>query len=334
MNSRPRSASEGTPSALHAIIDSRETKSEIKTALTAEIGTSFGSLLRNAPLVDILPQMNADLLARYNSRQNTAKSAQKYLFDLKLKGLLHNANIVFPNGRTDVFLTQQQINAINIFDAEGNFCNKRQLIIGPPGSGKSLILMIKLFMLKQIRSDVKLAFASWYKHDYVVKRFVDLNYCSCCRMIRFYTDHSIVQRFFGGGRPIVRFNDNAHIASVRDNRFNQTAALAKVLADPGYDVVLDERHAQNDLRRFVEGDLKYANVFSVAVLTGGYKLLSSSERVVNDIILPNKLINPTELTTIFRSTNRIQCYVSELIGKISSVIFSNVPQRQAAITLK
>ena len=54
------------------------------------------------------------------------------------------------------------MDAIGKFDGEGNFSPRLQLILGPPGSGKSLIMMIKMFICGQMeqRKDRPIIYSS------------------------------------------------------------------------------------------------------------------------------------------------------------------------------
>ena len=85
----------------------------------------------------------------------------------------------------DIYLTEQQMKAVGHVNEDGEFCPKRQLIFGPAGSGKSLILMLQVFILAQIRSNVALFFITQSElHLSKLSEFVEENKTPMWRNVR------------------------------------------------------------------------------------------------------------------------------------------------------
>ena len=93
--------------------------------------------------------------------QNLALTVKEFLQNLKF---VKNTDINFGE-YSKIYLTTEQMDAIGKFDGEGNFSPRLQLIFGPPGSGKSLIMMIKMFICGQMeqRKDRPIIYSSQYR---------------------------------------------------------------------------------------------------------------------------------------------------------------------------
>ncbi len=133
--------------------------------------------------------------------QNKSVLVKEFLKNLKC---LDRTDIDFGKFK-NLYLTEEQMNAVGSFDVVGNFSpQRRQIIFGPPGSGKSLILMLKIFIFGQIktRTERKLYYGSWSKgHHRMFEEFVSRNEEKFCRKV-------ILTRFLSGGDDVIFDEDN------------------------------------------------------------------------------------------------------------------------------
>ncbi len=114
--------------------------------------------------------------------QNIAKTVTVFLQELKF---VRNVEIDFGEYK-NIYLTPQQQEAVGFFDGGGNFFPERRLIFGPPGSGKSLILMLKIFILGQMetRNEKKVYYWSGSgEHQKKLTEFVSRNESKLCREV-------------------------------------------------------------------------------------------------------------------------------------------------------
>jgi hypothetical protein len=113
--------------------------------------------------------------------QNNAKTVTEFLQGLKF---VKNVDIDFGEYK-NIYLTPGQQRAVRSVDKDGNFFSK-QLIVGPPGSGKSLILMLKIFILGQMekRREKKVYYWSWNEHMKKFTDFVSKNESKFCREVK------------------------------------------------------------------------------------------------------------------------------------------------------
>ncbi len=182
---------------------------------------------------------------------------------------------------SDFYLTAEQAQAIALIDSTGKFFPRRQIIFGPPGSGKSLVLMIKLFVLGQAewRHDKTLYYGtSNEQHLKKLENFVANNRSAFCRPVE-----------------IVHAFEDDEVMRLRN---------------AGADVILDElTDSQHSLAYLSDHDddeqiVTFVTTGYVGSITHG--LQASVWDTVNDSALKERNFLLTELKTVFRSTLQIQ----------------------------
>jgi hypothetical protein len=146
--------------------------------------------------------------------------------------------------------------------------------------------MMKLFILKQIRLHKKLAYVSWTEHRREVENFARHNKCDderCCRQIEFAAID---------GETVYKM-------------------IFEFIASPDHDIVLDECHHHDrsrGLKRVLNEEWNNPNdTMTVIVVTGGTVIRGDIAELI-----PHPQ-NFHHLSTVFRSTNRIQRLISTLL---------------------
>jgi hypothetical protein len=206
--------------------------------------------------------------------QNIAKTVTQFLQELKF---VKNVEIDFGEYK-NIYLTPQQQDAVGFFDGGGNFFPKRQAIVGPPGSGKSLILMLKIFIFAQMekRKEKKLYYWSWSgEHEKKLSQFVSRNKSKFCREVE-----------VGRGEQ-------------------------EIVASEGADVISDEEYGGS--RAVWHYSSQHEDQIVAVVFTGDRgNVTSRNHRDEYNSISVKKFESRgfiiTELQTVFRSTRRIQLF--------------------------
>jgi len=179
-------------------------------------------------------------------------------------------------------LTTEQMDAIGKFDGEGSFSPRLQLILGPPGSGKSLILMIKMFICGQMEQ----------------RRNRPIIYST--------------QRGFVRGDPVHRQKLNAFIENNRRvfcRKFSYRRISGREDMNAPNDYFVDENFG---LARFRDSALlKDSGQMITVILTGPYGEAFNSSSDLRHLKQDHGFECVTELRTVFRFSRQIQRYFFE-----------------------
>jgi hypothetical protein len=211
--------------------------------------------------------------------QNNAKTVTEFLQELKF---LKNAEIDFGEYK-NIYLPPQQQRAIGSFDEGGNFSPKRQLIFGPPGSGKSLILMLKIFILGQMKTrKEKILYYRSLSDEHMEKlsEFVSRNKSKFCR-------------------------------EVNELEFEEGW---ETVASEGADVIFDEEDDGSLALSYLcsqHEDQIVALVFTGWWGNGTSRNHRNEYRAIDVEKFESRGFLITELRTVFRSTRQIQKYFHE-----------------------